>query len=271
MERFSIDAEQPSPCEAESGYGPWTPHLEVPAVSSRDLSAEDAAVDTVVLDVDGTLVDSVYQHVRAWDEAFRRVGVDVSAWRLHRAIGMGGDRIVAALAGRAVEVGLGDEIRRHHDERYADLVRDVRPLPGAAELLSALRLRGHLVVLASSGSREQTAEAVERIGAAAHIHAWISGKDVVGTKPAPDSLDLAIDRVGGRRAAVVGDSVWDMEPARARGHVAIGLLSGGFGAAELRAAGADLVFEDPADLLEHLDETPLRRAREEFRREDQRS
>jgi len=252
---------------ARFGYGGNVP--EPTDDSARDLARDlardsavdlDVAVDTVVLDVDGTLLDSVYQHVRAWDEAFRRVGVEIPSWRLHRAIGMGGDRIVTAVAGQAVEDACGDAVRGHHDERFSALLRDIRPLPGAAELLSALRSRGHKVVLASSGSPEHTSEAVERIGAEGHIHDWISGKGMAHTKPAPDSLAVAVERVGGQGAAVIGDSVWDMRAATAGSYFAVGLLSGGFGAGELREAGASLVFDDPADLADHLDETPLVRA-----------
>ena len=128
--------------------------------------APPPALDTVILDLDGTLVDTVYQHVLAWRSAFLGVGVDIPAWRIHRAIGMGGDRLVAAVAGRAVENAVGDEVRKLHGLRFEDLVPHVTPTNGAPELLEALRNRDLKVVVASSGEREVTERLLSVLGAA---------------------------------------------------------------------------------------------------------
>lgn len=213
--------------------------------------------DVVVLDVDGTLVDSVYHHVSCWDEAFRLVDVRVPGWRIHRAIGMGGDRLVTAVAGEEVEDRLGDRIREHHDRLYTEAFRDVRALPGAGELITTLKERGRTVAVVSSGSAEQTAAALELVGAEAAPDLVLTGEDVDRTKPDSEPLDEAVRRCGGGHAAAVGDSVWDMIAARKRGDLAIGLRCGGFAAAELVEAGAALVFDDPEQLVDQLAETPL--------------
>ncbi|NUR06503.1 MAG: HAD family hydrolase [Nocardioidaceae bacterium] len=217
-------------------------------------------VDTVVLDVDGTLVDTVYLHTTAWVRAFADVGVVVPAWRVHRAIGMGGDRLVTEVAGEPTEAALGDEVRNRHGEHFEELINEARMLPGADELLETLMNRGFLVVLASSGEEEQTDRLLSLVDGAGRAHARTSSDEADRSKPAPDLVDAAIAKAGGERAAVVGDAVWDVEAARAQGRPAIGLLCGGFGAAELRDAGAETVFCDPADLVAHLDETVLAHA-----------
>ncbi|MGZ4494675.1 MAG: HAD family hydrolase [Nocardioides sp.] len=222
--------------------------------------AASEPVDTVVLDVDGTLVDSVYRHTVAWAEAFRSVGVTVPAWRLHRAIGMGGDRLVTAVAGEQVETEHGDEVRRRHGELFSAGIDEVTALPGAAELVPELRRRGLTVVLASSGGREQTERLLALVGGEELTGSgrWlVTSDDVERSKPAPDLVSAAVERVGGDRVAMVGDAVWDVEAAREHAALRIGLLCGGFGEAELRDAGADAVFESPQDLLDNLDATPL--------------
>ena len=142
-------------------------------------------VDTVVLDVDGTLVDSVYVHVSAWMRAFRGVGVPVEGWRIHRAIGMGGDRLVAAVAGQKVEDAVGDQARELHDQEYDDLVAGVLPLPGADDLLETLKQRGFTVVLASSGTKTQTEQALQLLERSDLADAWVCSADVDSSKPAP--------------------------------------------------------------------------------------
>lgn len=214
-------------------------------------------VDTVVLDVDGTLVDSVYAHVSAWMRAFRGVGVPVEGWRIHRAIGMGGDRLVAAVAGQTVEDAVGDEARQLHDQEYDDLVGGVLQLPGADALLETLRQRGFTVVLASSGTKVQTEQALELLERSDLADAWVCSADVESSKPAPDLIGVALERVGGGSAVMVGDAVWDVEAARRAGLDAIGLRCGGFGEAELRDAGAISVFESPRDLVERFETSGL--------------
>ena len=214
--------------------------------------AASHTVDTVVLDVDGTLVDSVYAHVTAWMRAFRGVGFPVEGWRIHRAIGMGGDRLVAAVAGQRVEEAVGDQTRELHDREYEDLVPGVLPLPGADALLETLKERGFTVVLASSGTKTQTEQALELLERSDLADAWVCSADVEASKPAPDLLHAALERAEGGDAVMIGDAVWDVEAARRAGLDAIGLRCGGFGEAELRDAGAISVFDSPQDLVERF-------------------
>lgn len=215
------------------------------------------SVDTVVLDVDGTLVDSVYVHVQAWMRAFRGVGVHVEGWRVHRAIGMGGDRLVTEVAGQRVEEAVGDRVRELHDREYDDMATSVLPLPGADALLETLKRRGFTVVLASSGTKDQTEQALELLERSDLADAWVCSADVDESKPAPDLVRTAIDRVGGGTAVMVGDAVWDVVAARRAGIDAIGLLCGGFGEAELRDAGAITVFDSPLALVESFETSGL--------------
>ena len=217
-------------------------------------------IDTVVLDVDGTLADTVYHHTLAWARAFAAVDVPVDTWRIHRAIGRGADRLVAAVAGDEVEDAHGDDVRRLHGERFDEVIDEVRATPGAARLLAALLDRGFTVVLASSGEEEQTDRLLGLVEGSDKVHARVTSGEADASKPAPDLIDVAIDRVGGRSAAVIGDATWDVRAARERDRYCIGLLCGGFGEAELRDAGAAEVFETPDDLVDHLDETALRAA-----------
>jgi HAD superfamily hydrolase (TIGR01509 family) len=220
-------------------------------------SQESTKLDTVVLDVDGTLVDTVYQHTVIWAQAFATVDVDVPMWRLHRAIGMGGDRLVTEVAGDEVEKKYGDKVRAEHDERFGDVIDDIRPLPGAADLLDALRERGLKVVLASSGKKEQTGRLLALFGGEERSQAWTASDDVDASKPAPDLIQVALEKVDGTNAIVIGDAVWDIGAAEKAGLPSIGLRCGGFGEAELLDAGASQVYRDPEDLLAHLDETHL--------------
>ena len=221
------------------------------------MMAASQNVDTVVLDVDGTLVDSVYVHVTAWMRAFRGIGVPVEGWRIHRAIGMGGDRLVAEVAGRRVEEALGDQVRELHDQEYDDAVAGVLPLPGADDLLETLKQRGFAVVLASSGTKTQTEQALDLLDRADLADGWVCSADVDTSKPAPDLVEAAIARVGGGHAVMVGDAVWDVAAARSAGIDAIGLRCGGFGEAELRDAGALSVFDSPQDLVDRFEASGL--------------
>ena len=213
------------------------------------------APDTVVLDVDGTLVDSVYQHTIAWAAAFAAVDLEVPLWRAHRAIGIGGDRFVSEVAGEAAEAEHGDELRKLHDQRFGELLDGVRPLPGAAELLDELHRRGFKVVLASSGIPEHTERLLALVDGKRRADDVATSGDVESSKPAPDLVQVAIEGVGGTQGLAIGDAVWDIAAANAAGLPSIGLLSGGFGEAELLEAGAKAVFADPRALLDHLDET----------------
>lgn len=209
-------------------------------------------VDTVVLDVDGTLIDSNYHHTLAWWAAFRDEGQRVPAWRIHRAIGMGGDRLVSAVAGERLEREIGDQVRDRWERHYDDVLPQVEAFAGAPELLAALRERGHRLALASSGIPRHTRHAIALLGAEDHTSTVTTSQDAEESKPDPELLEVALERVDATRAVMVGDSVWDVRSAKEAGLPVIALLSGGFGRAELEDAGADVVREDVADLLDTL-------------------
>lgn len=213
-----------------------------------------SAFDTAVLDIDGTLLDSTYHHTLAWSRAFAHVGVDVSAWRVHRHIGMGGDRLVAAVAGDAVEERSGDAVRERWEQEYDAIIGETRLLDGARELLDALRAAGLKVVLASSSIPRHAEHALDLLDASEAADAWTTAEDAEESKPHPELLDEALERVGGHRAVMVGDAVWDVEAAAERGIPTLGLRCGGFGKAELLEAGAVAVYDDPRGLVEHLEE-----------------
>ncbi len=222
-----------------------------------DRAETDAGLDTVLLDVDGTLIDSTYHHALAWHRAFAQHGHLIPMWRLHRAIGMGGDRLVAAVAGDDVEERLGDQLREAEKREYEQLLSEVRPFDRADALITALHDRGWLVALASSGQEDNTRAAIDLLGGDGPLDGWTSSQDAETSKPAPDILLAALEQVGGHAAVCVGDSTYDVEAAAAVGWGCIGVRTGGFGVAELIEAGAMRVFADVADLLDHLDDTPL--------------
>jgi HAD superfamily hydrolase (TIGR01509 family) len=212
-------------------------------------------VDTVVLDVDGTLIDSNYHHTLAWWRAFRDQGHPVPTWRIHTAIGMGGDKLVSAVAGDTVEEELGDQIREAWERRYDELIDEVPPMPGARRLLVELRDRGFQVALASSGIPRHTERAVELLDATEHADTTTTSEDAEESKPHPELLEVALDRVDADRAVLVGDSVWDIRSANEAGIPAVALLCGGFSRAELEEEGAARVYADPEELISRLDDT----------------
>lgn len=216
------------------------------------------SIDTVVLDIDGTLVDSNYHHTIAWGRAFRRLGHVVPHWRIHRCIGMGGDRLVPSLVGQEVDRELGDELRDTWASEVQQILYEIEPLECAPELLEELDRRPVNVVLASSGKPQHTEHSLHVLGVTgsssdADVDNVETGDDAA-TKPAPDLLDKAVASVDGHASIVIGDSVWDAEAAKRHGAPMVGLLTGGFGRDELEAAGAVRVFEDVKELLAHLDE-----------------
>jgi HAD superfamily hydrolase (TIGR01549 family) len=214
-------------------------------------------VDTLLLDVDGTLVDSNYWHVAAWQQAFAEVDRWQPSWRVHAAIGMGGDRLVAAVAGDEVERQFGDALRKRWKESYDELLPNVRTLPGAAELIREVKRRGLKVVLASSGKADHLEHARRLLDVDDLVDAATSADDVRSSKPAGDLFAVALDKVGGRDGVVVGDSPWDARAAADVGMLCVGLRSGGFAEEQLRSAGAIVVLDDPADVIEHIHHTPL--------------
>ncbi len=211
-------------------------------------------MDTVVLDVDGTLLDSNYHHVVAWSRAFDRFGVRVPGWRIQSSLGMGGDRLVPAVAGEDVERDHGSEIREAWGKEYDGMLDEVHLLPGARALLDALRHRSVTPVLASSAIPRHAERAFELLGADRRAGAATTADDAEESKPDPELIVHAIEQVGGSEACVVGDAVWDVEAAMRAGLPAYGVLSGGSCRGELIDAGAREVYADPADLLAHLDD-----------------
>jgi HAD superfamily hydrolase (TIGR01549 family) len=210
-----------------------------------------------ILDVDGTLVETNYHHAIAWYRAFTQHGVELPVWRIHRAIGMGGDQMVAKLAGDAVEDEKGDDIRAAEKALYMAMIDEVRPLPDARRLIEVLKERGHTVVLASSAKAEEIDHYLDLLDARELADDWTSSADVEKTKPNPDLVQAAIDKAGGGDAVMIGDSVWDVEAAKRAGIQTIAIRTGGFGHDELVEAGAACVFASIDDLLESLSDTPL--------------
>lgn len=213
-------------------------------------------ISTVLFDVDGTLVDSNYQHAIAWDRALREHDLSVPLWHIHRHIGVGGDQMVVRVAGEDAERRVGDAVRETEGERYAELLGEVRVLPGAREFLADLSRRGVAVVLASSAKQEEVDTYVDMLGAR-EFAAWTTSADVEQTKPAPDLVEAALERAGTRDALVIGDTTWDVVAARRAGIRAIGVLSGGFAEAELSEAGAIEVYESVMELHGRIDESAL--------------
>ncbi|HEX5224402.1 MAG TPA: HAD family hydrolase [Solirubrobacteraceae bacterium] len=205
---------------------------------------------TVILDVDGTLVDTNYQHALAWYRAFRDEGVVLPIWRIHRHIGMGGDQLVEALAGEDVEHRLGEAIRDREGKAYAEMIGEVEVMDGARELLADLSRREHTVVLASSAKPEEIERYVDLLDARRLADAWTSAGDVEATKPRPDLVHSALERVGARpeEALMIGDSPWDVQAAERAGVPTVAVMTGGFAEEELREAGAVEVCESVAHL-----------------------
>ena len=217
-----------------------------------------------LFDLDGTLVDSVYQHVLAWREALEQAGFELAVWRIHRRIGMSGGLFLNALlreTGRELTPDVAALVRRVHAEAYARLVPQVRPLPGSRDLLAYLTDQHVPWAIATSGRLESAAPALKILGVRPDVPV-VTRDEVAHAKPDPDLFLAAADRLGVRigDSVVVGDSVWDLLAARRARALGVGLLSGGYGEDELESAGAYRVYQDPADLLRHLDEVGVRPA-----------
>ena len=215
-----------------------------------------------LFDLDGTLVDSVYQHVLAWREALEQAGIELSVWRIHRRIGMSGGLFMNALLreiGRPVTAEEVERLRRWHAEAYARLVPQVRPLPGTRELLAYLSQASVPWAIATSGRMESAGPVLKLLELPPNVPV-VTRDQVQYAKPNPDLFLAAAERLGVPISAsvVVGDSVWDLLAARRARALGVGLLSGGYGQDELERAGAYRVYQDPADLLQHLDEVGVR-------------
>jgi HAD superfamily hydrolase (TIGR01509 family) len=212
----------------------------------------------VLFDVDGTLVDSNYLHVFAWQRAFDAEGMNVPAWRIHRGIGMDGAALVAKLSGDAA-ADVQDRLSEAHSRYYGELKPLLAPLPGARELLRRIGDLGMQVVLASSAPEDELENLRKVLDCDDVISETTSSHDVDTAKPEPGIVQVALDRAGvtADNAVFVGDAVWDAKAAAQAGLPCIGVLSGGTSAAELEAAGASPIFAGPQDLLEHLDTTRI--------------
>jgi HAD superfamily hydrolase (TIGR01549 family) len=213
--------------------------------------------DTIVFDVDGTLVDTNYHHALAWFRAFRDHGLTVPVWRIHRAIGMGGDRLVAEVAGDRVEAEIGDQVRAAWKKAFEPMLDEIVPFDCARAVLRDCRRLGLRLVLASSGDPAHVRHYVDLLDAGDLAERCTSAEDVSATKPAPDLLAVALDGLQDGRSVLIGDSVWDCEAAKRVGLPCVGLRTGGFGVDELRSAGAARVFDSLAELRAALPELPL--------------
>ena len=210
-----------------------------------------------ILDVDGTLVDTNYHHALAWFRAFREQGIVLPLWRLHRHVGMGGDKYVSALAGDEVEERLGDRLRERWEQLFDEVIDEVEPLAGARELIADLKERGHAVVLASSAVEKHVDAFVDKLGVRDLADGWTTKDDVEASKPDPDLVRAALDKAGTDEAVMVGDTPWDVEAARKCGLETIAVVTGGYSEQEQREAGAVDVFDSIEQLRERLDATPL--------------
>jgi HAD superfamily hydrolase (TIGR01509 family) len=217
-----------------------------------------AAMRAFIFDLDGTLVDTVYAHVVAWQRALEEAGIGVDGWRIHRRIGMSGGLFTRALAreiGRSLSTEEQERLQRRHGEIYRVIVPERRPLPGARDLLSRLHEAGVLFGIATSGMHPEIDASLDVLGVPADVIVIDRG-DVLRAKPEPDLFLACQQRMGVRPedCYVIGDAVWDLLAARRAGMLSVGLLSGGYGQDELTQAGAFRVYRDPQDLLDSLDE-----------------
>ncbi|MDA0185045.1 HAD family hydrolase [Solirubrobacter phytolaccae] len=215
---------------------------------------------TAILDIDGTLVDTNYHHAVAWYRAFRAHGFVVPLWRIHRHIGMGGDQLVAALAGKGFDREHGDEVRAAETILYKQLIEETQPLTGARALIEDLKASGYTVILASSAKSDELEHYLKLLDAHALVDAWTDSSDVEQTKPQPDLVLAALEKADAKPkdAVMIGDSTWDCEAAKRAKVRSIGVLTGGFSERELLDAGAAKVFTSVDELRKHLDADVVR-------------
>jgi len=211
----------------------------------------------VIFDIDGTLVDTNYQHALAWYRAFRREGIVMPIWQIHRAIGIGSDRVVEMLAGEEVEAKLGETLRDAQGPLYKEMIDEVEPMQGAHALLRDLKRAGHPVILASSAEADEAEHYIELLDAREFVDGYTTSDDVRATKPEPDIVHAAIEKAGGGPAVMIGDSTWDCKAASRAELPSIGVLTGGFSEQELTEAGATVVFDSVEHLHDHLSATTL--------------
>jgi HAD superfamily hydrolase (TIGR01549 family) len=212
-------------------------------------------VDTVIVDVDGTLVDSNYQHALAWYRAFRRFEITLPVWTIHRAIGMGGDQLVTDLTDDRVERNHGDGLRAAWTEEFEPMLTEIQALPGVEGLLRAIKDRGLSVVLASSGKEKHVSAFLDLFDGRSLADAWTTSDDAERSKPAPDLVEVAMAKVSGRRAVMVGDSTWDCVAAKRAGLPSLAVRTGGFSADELYHAGGEQVVDSLDELRDLITAT----------------
>jgi HAD superfamily hydrolase (TIGR01549 family) len=212
-----------------------------------------------IFDIDGTLVDTNYQHALAWYRAFRREGIIMPIWQIHRSIGIGSDRVVEMLAGEEVEAKLGEALREAQGPLYKEMIDEVEPMKGAHELLRDLNRAGHPVILASSAEEEEAEHYIELLNAQEFVDGYTTSADVKASKPEPDIVKAAMQKAGGGPAVMIGDSTWDCKAATRAKLPSIGVLTGGFSEQELSEAGATVVFDSVAHLRDHLSATTLQK------------
>ena len=215
------------------------------------------APTAAILDIDGTLADTNYQHALAWYEAFRQQGITLALWEIHRHIGIGGDTFVAAITDEETEREHGDDLRAAHEALYLAQIDSVSLLAGARELIVDLKDAGREVVLASSATAQEADHYVDLLDARDLADGWTTSDDVEASKPAPDLVHAALEKLDADGAVLVGDTPWDVEAAAKADVETIAVLTGGFSEAELRDAGAVAVFRTIVELREGLGETPL--------------
>ena len=226
--------------------------------------SDERGAAAFLFDLDGTLVDSVYQHVLAWHEALEQEGIELSVWRIHRKIGMSGGLFTNMLlreTGLAIDAARIERLRRLHAAAYSRRSAAIQPLPGARELLAYLSDAKVPWAIATSGRMETARPVLLTLGVDLDRVPIVTRDQVRYAKPDPDLFLAAAQRLGAdiETASVIGDSVWDMLAARRARALGIGLLSGGYGREELERASAYRVYDDPADLLKHIDEVGVRR------------
>lgn len=241
-------------CPAEDGL------VRPPSMVGSGHGYEGTMADTAIFDVDGTLVDTNYQHALAWFRAFRRYGITRPMWRIHRGIGMGGDLFVPEVGGREVEEAHGDDLRQAWEEEFDQLIDEIQPFEGAHELLVEVKKRGFRLVLASSGKTTHVEGFLDLIDGKSLADAWTTSDDAEKSKPQPDIVSAALAKVDGASGVMVGDSIFDAEAAGKLKIPTIGVRTGGFSVGELLEAGVLQVFDSLVAFRQALDGTALARA-----------
>lgn len=223
-----------------------------PDVNGKDvMPVPSDEIAALIVDIDGTLIDSNYQHVLAWQRAFAAFGLAAEAWKVHRYVGKGGDQMVTSVAGEAAEQEHGDEIREAESANFQEIIDEVRPFEDAPRFLTQMHDRGLQLVLASSAKGAEVDHYLDLLDVPEAIDGHTSSADVEATKPEPDLVLAALEKCEGRRALMIGDSIWDVESSKRAGIDCLAVLTGGFSKSELRSAGASEIQPSLSDLT-HL-------------------